>query len=189
MSAKEFFERDVEFVECGRLGRPMGIRGETAVFWNNGECPVPVGDELFVAESKEEYKTYRVAALREQGRSCVIRLEGIDSREAAADTTNLTLYVPATKLPPLSDGEYYSYQILGLDVVTEEGRSLGKVVKIFTAGENDIYEVLPDGAKKGSEILIPVIEDVVISIDPEAGRVIVRPMDGMLEVNIPKPKG
>jgi len=181
MFAKEFFGDGAELVECGRIGRPIGLRGESVVFWNSDDCPVSVGDELFIAESKKKYERCRVAALREHGRSFIMRLEGIDSREDAAEVTNRSLYIPEDRLPDLPDGEYYSYQILGIEVVTEEGRSIGRVVKIFTVGENDVYEILPEGAKRGDEILIPVIEDVVIKIDLGEGRITIRPMEGMLD--------
>jgi 16S rRNA processing protein RimM len=68
-----------------------------------------------------------------------------------------------------------------MEVETEDGGKLGRVVRIFTAGENDVYEVLPDGAKKGDEILIPAIGDVIISVDVEAKRMVIRPLEGMLD--------
>jgi ribosomal 30S subunit maturation factor RimM len=52
-------------------------------------------------------------------------------------------------------------------------------VRIFTAGENDVYEVLPEGARKGEEILLPAIKDVIISVDLIAGQMMVRLMEGM----------
>jgi 16S rRNA processing protein RimM len=173
---------NVVWVECGRIGRPLGLRGECAVYWNSGTCPVEIGGELFlVKKGEEDRQSYRVAALREQGRLHVVRFEGVADRTAAQDLRGAALSIPSDRLPALPQGEYYSFQILGLEVLTEDGRSLGRVVRIFSAGENDVYEVLPEEGKRGEEILIPATSEVILSVDLKAGRIMVRPLEGMLD--------
>lgn len=173
---------NTEWVSSGRIGRAVGLKGECAVYWNDAECPVSVGTELFVDTGDGKGpKSYKVAALRKQGRFHVLRLTGVEDRNEARRLANAEIVRPADSLPKLPPGQYYCYQILGMEVETEDGRKLGRVVRIFTAGENDVYEVLPDGAKKGDEILIPAIGDVIISVDVEAKRMVVRPLEGMLD--------
>lgn len=159
----------------------MGLAGECRVIWSNGDCPVAVGSELFLLDKDNHYKPHKVAALRRQGRFSVVRFDGTDDRASAQGLSSRIVYIPEDLLEPLPRGEYYSYQILGLGVFLEDGRRIGEVVRIFTAGENDVYEVLPDGAPKGREILIPAISSVVIDIDLAAHRMTVRPMEGMME--------
>jgi 16S rRNA processing protein RimM len=170
------------WVQCGRIGRAIGLKGECAVFWASGRCPVDVGGELFLVAADGATRTaYRVASLRSQGRGAVVRFEGVGDRTAAESIRGAAVELPAAKLPALPAGEYYCYQILGLLVVTEEGRELGTIVRIFTAGENDVYEVRPDGGSRGAEILIPAIAEVVLAVDLAAKRVTVRPLEGMLD--------
>ncbi len=172
-------ERKTVWVECGRIGRPIGLRGDCAVFWNNDRAPVTIGGELFLEMPGEGgRRSCIVAALRRQGRSHVVRFEGVDDRDGAAALTHARLLLPADRLPALPAGEYYAYELIGLAVVTEEGRELGCIVKIFTAGENDVYEVRDDA---GHEHLVPAIKDVIRDIDLEEGRVTIRPLEGMLE--------
>jgi 16S rRNA processing protein RimM len=171
-----------EWVSCGRIGRALGLKGECVVFWNSDECPVDVGTPLFIqSEDGSSHTQYKVAALRIQGRLNVLRLEGIDDRTQARLLTGKEIVRPADHLPKLPEDQYYCYQILGLEVFTEDGKDLGRIVRIFTAGENDVYEVLPDGAKRGDEILLPAIKDVIVSVDIDAGRMVVRLMEGMLD--------
>lgn len=172
--------QDVKWVECGKIGRAIGLKGDCSVFWQSGECPVETGGELFIQKADSDYKSYKVAALRMHGRLSVVRFEGINDRESASSLTNSFIYIPEEELAPLEDGEYYSYQILGMDVFTEDENPLGKVVRIFTAGENDVYEVMPEGGKNGDEIMLPAIADVVLSIDVETNKMTVRPMEGMV---------
>jgi len=173
---------DRQWVVSGRIGRAVGLKGECAVYWSDDECPAEVGAELFIdAGDGEGPRPYRMAALRKQGRFYVLRLEGIDDRSAAQRLVNREILIPAENLPGLPEGQYYCYQILGMEVETEGGERLGRVVRIFTAGGSDVYEVLPHGGKKGSEILVPAIEDVIVSVDVEANRMVIRPLEGMLD--------
>jgi len=174
--------QDKKLVECGRIGRAVGLCGECAVHWSSGSPPVEIGEKLFISKRDDsEYMEYEVAALRRQGRFYVVRFAEVEDRDAAKKFSNAHIFIQEDRLAPLPEGEYYSYQILGLEVFTEEGRALGKLVRIFTAGDNDVYEVLPDGGRKGGEILIPAIQDVILSVDLKAGKIIVRPLEGMLD--------
>ena len=172
-----------KWVECGQIGRAIGLKGDVAVAWASGRSPVAEGGELFISTkaNPEEYRGVFVAALRKQGRSCVVRFEGTSDRSAAESLRGARIYLPEERLPALADGEYYTYQIVGLDVFTEEGELLGQVKSIFTAGETDVYEVCGERAPKGKELLIPAIADIVRSIDLSAGRIVVRLLDGMLD--------
>ena len=174
-------KEDVKWVECGKVGRAVGLKGEVAVKWNNDKSPIEVGEEIFLKVNNGEYKPYKVAALRKQGRSSVMRIEEVSDRTGASKLNNCELFLPKDRLAELSEGEFYSYQILGLKVLDEEGCLLGDVIRIFTAGENDVYEVMPKDGKKGDEILIPAIEGVIEKIDLEDGVIKVHLLDGMLD--------
>lgn len=108
----------------------------------------------------------------------MVSLKGIEDPKDAAALTHEILYIPESELPKLPNGEFYSYQILGLTVETENGEELGKIANIFSTGSNDVYEVKP---KKGETILIPAIKNVIVKIDIEKRRMIIKPMEGMLD--------
>lgn len=173
------FDKGDGFIICGRIGRAVGLKGECAVRWSSGLSPVEIGDEIFLGAPEEKsLKAYEVAALRRQGRFYVLRLKGVEDRNAAQGLTNLDVYVSKAGLPTLGDGEYYCYQLVGLRVVTEDGRELGRIEQIFTAGENDVYQVRSDD---GDELMIPATDEVVISIDLDEKRVVIKPLEGMLD--------
>ena len=79
-------------------------------------------------------------------------------------------------LPDLDDDEYYAFEIQGMDVVSTDGRNLGKVANIFSTGSNDVYVV--DGPL--GEILIPAIKDVIVKMDVPGKKMIVRLIEGLL---------
>lgn len=168
------------WIECGQIGRPVGLRGENSVTWASGSSPVAADGDVFIRSDGESYKPRRIAAIRKQGRSSIVRFTGVEDRNAAERLRGVKLYIPADSLVKPSGGEHYTYEMIGLDVVTEDGRLLGKIKGIFSNGAHDIYEVnLIDCVKK--ELLIPAVDNIVLSIDIDAGKMIVRLLDGMME--------
>jgi len=171
--------RPSKWVECGVFGRPWGIKGQFVVFWESGACPVEVGrGEVWTREPGGGHVPHLVLASRFHNGRSVVSLEGVTNPNEAKLFTNKKIYLPEDVLPKLAKNEYYCYQILGLDVETTSGKKIGKVVKIFSTGSNDVYEVKPP---KGETILIPAIKSVVIEVDIEKGKLVIEPMKGMLD--------
>jgi len=77
---------------------------------------------------------------------------------------------------PLASNEFYIHDLLGCEVVTEDGQTLGKITNILSNPANDIYVV---GAGK-DEILLPAVRDVIKSVDIAARRVVATPTPGLL---------
>ena len=111
----------------------------------------------------------------QRGRA-ILKLVGVDSVTAAEALRHCLLEVPEDDLRPLGEGEYYHFQILGLEVRTTAGEVLGRVEQIISTGSNDVFVV------RGSrgEVLIPAVDDVVKSMDPAAGRIEVEAVEGLL---------
>ncbi len=106
----------------------------------------------------------------------VLKLEGIDTAEAANKLRGEIVYVERKDAPALADGEYFWYQIIGLRVRTVAGEELGAVEDILITGANDVYVVRgPRG-----EVLIPALDDVVRRIDLDAGLMVVELPEGLL---------
>ena len=106
-----------------------------------------------------------------------LKLEGTDDREAATALRGEYLLVREADLEPLPEGEFYRFQLIGLQVLTTGGRDLGRVSDIISTKENDVFVVTgPTG-----ENLIPVIEDVVQEIDVEGKTVTIEAIPGLLK--------
>jgi 16S rRNA processing protein RimM len=109
-------------------------------------------------------------------RSLLIKFKDIDTPEAAARLHSAYMQVPLEETAPLPDGQFYVFDLIGSQVVTEDGRDIGRVRDILPMPANDVIVIdSPQG-----EVLIPIIEDVVIDIDAGDQRVVIRPMPGLL---------
>lgn len=106
----------------------------------------------------------------------IMKLQGCDTANEAARLRGKTLSVPMEEAVPLSPGQYYWHQIIGLEVWTVQGQSIGVVTDILHTGSADVY-IVRAGDK---EVLIPAIEDVIKAIDLELGRITIEPMPGLL---------
>jgi 16S rRNA processing protein RimM len=106
----------------------------------------------------------------------IVTLPGVDNPEAAAGLRQKTLDIPATELRELPDGQYYQFDIIGMEVFTTDGIRLGKVTDILNCG-NDVYVVKGEA----KEILIPATKDVIKNIDLKNKRITIEPIEGLLE--------
>lgn len=101
----------------------------------------------------------------------LVRFEELASRESAERLRDR--YLEVVPEAPLPAGRYYWHQLQGLAVTTTTGQDLGTVVDVFRAGEGEVYVVRGGGL---GEILVPAVKNVVVELDPEAGRMVVDPV-------------
>ncbi len=160
----------------GRVLRPHGVHGELRVeILTDSPEHLSEVETLYVGKSR---RPYHLDSVRLHQKIALLKLASCDDRNAADELRGEYLYVAAEDAVPLDVDEVYEYQVVGLTVVTDEGQLLGEVVEVFTApGANDVFVVHgPLG-----EILIPAIEEVVIGLELEARRLVVRLLPGLLD--------
>jgi 16S rRNA processing protein RimM len=115
--------------------------------------------------------------VRGQGGRWIVKFKDFKTIEQAQGLVGRSLEVYSEDFQPLPVGEYYWFQIEGLQVFDEEGRYYGTVNEIIVTGSNDVY-VVQDGDK---ELLLPMIDSVVKSIDPKENKLIFHIIEGLLE--------
>jgi 16S rRNA processing protein RimM len=146
-----------ERVVVGRVGRSHGLDGSFVVEdASEDERWFAVGARVLADGAEVEV----VAAKRAGGRP-VVKLDRSVRRGTA-------LEVERAALPPPEPDEYYVFQLVGLDVLQEDGRALGKVTTVSPGVANDVLEL-------DSGVALPMVEDCVRDIDLEAGHILVAP--------------
>ncbi len=88
-----------------------------------------------------------------------------------------TVFIAASDLPALKPGEFYYYQVLGMEVRLTDGRSLGMIEEVISTGANEVWEVRGEMG----EVLVPVIEDVVKAIDFDSRVATIEAIPGLLD--------
>lgn len=159
-------------VVVGALTKPHGVRGEVVVV-NRSDNPdrwVP-GAVVYLGD-----RALTVASVRERSAGrLLVAFEGIHDR-AAAEALRGEVTVPQAWLPPLEEGQWWPSQLEGCVVTTDRGRELGQVADVIFNPANDLW-VARDA--DGVETLIPVLADVVLEVDVDGRRILVRDIPGL----------
>lgn len=161
-----------EFLAVGRITRAHGIRGEVAVLkLTEVEARFAAGSALRL----EDGRRLTVDAVRPHGHRLLVKFQEIADRTVAEELRGEVLLVPAAEAPPPTEGSFWVHQVVGLEVVTESGRRLGPVREVLHNPANDLWVVDgPDG-----EVLIPALGHVVVEVDLQARRAVVREVEGL----------
>lgn len=163
------------FLAVGKLHRPHGVHGEIIMeVLTDFPERLETGVTLFVGK---DHQPVRLKSRRWHNQNLLISFEGYMNPEALGVFVNQLVQVRADDRPPLPEGEYYHHQLIGLQVVDENGNPLGRLKQILETGANDVYIVQPE---QGKEILLPAIDSVLLSFDLARGQIIVHLLPGLL---------
>ena len=162
-------EEAQSLVELGKVNGVFGIQGWVKVFSYTSPRIQITDYRRWLVRHNGQDQEYRVLRGREQGKAIVAQLEGIDTRNASEALVGATIFVYSHQLVQLGEGEYYWSQLIGLNVLNEQGVDLGNLEWLFETGNNDVMVVQGD-----KERFIPYIRDnFVKKVDLESGTILV----------------
>jgi 16S rRNA processing protein RimM len=163
-----------KLLEIGQIVNTHGLRGDLKVMpW----CDDPeMFHELeYVLIDNKEFKIEKSSLHKNM---VLLKLEGINDINDAQGYKNKVLRIPREELGELPDGTYYICDLLGCSVETDAGVGLGKICDIIKTGSNDVY-VVENSEKR--QTLIPVIDEVIRSVDIAEKRIIITPLKGLID--------
>jgi 16S rRNA processing protein RimM len=147
---------------AGRVGRAHGLDGS---FYVTRPRPRLLLEGAEVTVGGRARRIVRRAGTEQRP---IVRLDGIDGREAAEELRGLELTVATAAAPALGDGEWWAHELEGC-VVSDGDRRIGSVSRMIELPSCEALEVLPAGG--GPPLLVPMVRDAIRSIDPAGGRV------------------
>jgi len=168
----------MDWVPVGDITKTHGLKGEVKLrplVTDPGLVQGALRARL-VGDGEEPAETV-LEKVRGQGGRWIVKFKDCKTIEQAQTLVGRSLEIYDEDFQPLPDGEYYWFQIEGLQVYDEEGRYYGTVNEIIVTGSNDVY-VVQDGDK---ELLLPMIDSVVKSIDLKENKLIFHIIEGLLE--------
>lgn len=156
-----------DYFKVGQIVNTHGIKGEVKV--------------MVLTNDANNFKRYgkvcvegqwkKIESVKFQKDRVILKLEGINSMNDAETYKQKYLEVLRSDEPELEDDEYYIQDIIGAKVFDTEGKNLGEIADVIQTKNNDVYWI-----KKPKELLIPVLEDIVLEIDVDEKKVIIRPI-------------
>lgn len=108
----------------------------------------------------------------------LLKFKGYDSINDIEKYKGCSLYVTREDAVRLRKDEYFVADLIGMEVFLEDGSAFGKLTDVMTTGANDVYVITIADRR---EILVPAIKDCILSVDPEAGRMEIHLLPGLME--------
>jgi len=167
-------------LRVGRIVKPHGLQGEVVVRGAGLDANAvrQLGPVRLVRENGPVVKQASIESARAHGPDLLIRFSIAHDPDEAAELRGLWIEVERAALPDAGPGQVYYYELLGLDVVEEDGRVLGRVRDIVPTGAHEVRVV--EG--ETGEILIPYHPGTILGWNPAAAKIIVRLPEGLLDV-------
>jgi 16S rRNA processing protein RimM len=167
----------------GKVVGLHGIKGEVKLL------PYPGLDDFhwqtLSLKKGKTLKKHKVLGVRTNKKLFLLKLEGFTSCETSIGLVGSEVMIEKSELPENEPGEYYLFELIGLDVYdvsdvsgvsNEDGVKVGRVTGIMPAGGNDLLQV----EAESGEVLIPAIEEFLLDVDIENKKIVVRLLEGML---------
>lgn len=166
-----------EFLEVGQIVGTHGIRGEMRVNpWADSPEFLKQFKTLYYDNKGE--KSVKVLAARPHGNVVILKVEGIETVEAASALRNRVLYIRRSDAK-IDENSYFIEELIGCQVIDADDESVcyGTLSDVSETGANDVWHIENDG----KEYLIPAIPDVVINADVKNNTVVIRPLKGIFD--------
>ena len=152
----------------GKLGSTYGIRGWLRIYSSTEQAESIFDYKPWFLKIKGEWQPTELENWRHHNHEIIVKLKGVDDREAAQTLANVEIGVDLSVFPELEEGDYYWHDLIGCSVVNLEGYTMGTVTEMMETGSNDVLVVKANtkDAFGKQERLIPFLyEQVVKRVD------------------------
>ena len=168
-----------ELIPVGKIIGSHGIRGQMKLHSYSGNADsLSAVTSVTLKSPGGALHEFKITCFKANSGKFIIGLQSIDDINLVQPFVGNEVCLKRGQLPGLEEDEYYWSDLIGLQVVTDDGTLLGTVVDIFETGSSDIYVVRCEER----EHLIPAIADVIKSVDLTGGRIVITPLDGLLDL-------
>jgi len=166
------------FVAIGKISAPAGLRGEVRVIrWTDSKDRFGLLREVWVGDDEETGTKFGINGVRYTSTGVVLKLESIESRTQAEDLVGKFVLVPANEKARPASGSYFIDDVVGLRVVTEEGKQVGVICEVLRLPSNDLWQV-DTGA---GVVSIPAVKEFIRRVDVPSKTVVIHEIEGLLE--------
>ena len=169
-----------QFLEIGRITKLQGLQGEVRVQYYCNEPEMLCDfDTLYLGKEHTPVNPQKARYLKAD--VAVLKLKGVDTPEDAEKLIGKMLYFDRDDME-LPEDTWFIQDIIGLDVYdADSGKLYGKVDDIYQNGTADVYSVK---TPSGAQLMFPAIPEVLLDTDTEAGRITIRPLDGLFDPEV-----
>ncbi len=167
-----------DLLRIGVVTTTHGIRGEVKVFPTTDDVKRFKKCDEVILKTREGNLTLHVETAKFFKNIVILKFREFDNINEVERFRKCDLMVTRDQALPLAEGQYYLCDVIGAEVVEEDGSHIGKVTDVIETGANNVFAIQTD---EGKEVLFPVIPDCIKKVDTKAGIVTAHIMKGLME--------
>ncbi len=171
-----------DLLQVGVISTTHGIRGEVKVFPTTDDAERFKKLKQVILDTGKEQLELEITQVKFFKNLVILKFKGIDNINDVEQYKGKGLFVTREHAVKLKANEYFIADLIGLNVVTDEGEEIGTLGDVLQTGANDVYVI----EKGPEELLIPAIKECILEVNLEAKRMKVHLLDGLRELNIKK---
>ena len=165
-----------DLLKVGVITTTHGVRGEVKVFpTTDAERFMEL--EYVILDTGREKRELTIQNVKFFKNLVILKFEGIDNINDIEKYKGKELWVPREEAQELDEDEYYIGDLIGMDVLLEDGTRFGSLKDVMETGANDVYVV---ETEEGKEVLLPAIHDFIMDVDIEKNAMTIHLMKGLL---------
>ncbi|MBQ6833498.1 MAG: ribosome maturation factor RimM [Lachnospiraceae bacterium] len=166
-------------LRVGVITSTHGVRGEVKVFPTTDDMNRFKKLKTVILDLGKEQKTLTVEHVKFFKNMVILKFKGLDNINDVEMWRQKDLLITRDQAVKLQPNENFIVDLIGLQVITDEGVKLGVMIDVLQTGANDVYIVKMES---GKEVLLPAIKDCILNVDLEKGEMLVHVLDGLLDL-------
>lgn len=165
-----------QLLQVGAITSTHGVRGEVKVFPTTDDPARFKKLKKVILNDGRQQLEMEIASVKFFKNMVILKFKGIDDINDVEKYRKATLWVTREDAVPLEEDEYYIADLIGMNVVSDEGEQLGRITDVLQTGANDVYVISkPDTP----DLLVPAIKDCIKTVDLEEGRMVIHLLPGL----------
>lgn len=165
-----------QLLQVGAITSTHGVRGEVKVFPTTDDPARFKKLKKVILNDGRQQLEMEIASVKFFKNMVILKFKGIDDINDVEKYRKATLWVTREDAVPLEEDEYYIADLIGMNVVSDEGEQLGRITDVLQTGANDVYVISrPDTP----DLLVPAIRDCIKTVDLEEGRMVIHLLPGL----------
>ena len=165
-------------IAIGQIAKSNGVRGAVNIRSLTDDAQrFTKLKAVWIGRAEEKATRYEVESVRVQNERVVLKLHNVNDRNAADDLREQIVFVQENEAVKPRKGSYFIHDLIGMEVLTEEGEVVGQVKDVWQMPANDVWVV----RNNGKEVLVPAVKEFIKSVDAERRTIVIHAVEGLLE--------
>lgn len=166
-----------QLLQVGVISSTHGVRGEVKVYPTTDDALRFKSLKKVILDTGKEQLPLEIQNVKFFKQFVILKFKGIDNINDIERYKHCPLMIEREDAVPLEEDEHFIADMIGMQVVTEDGKQFGTLKDVMETGANDVYII---SSEEHGEVLLPAIKECILNVDEEEGKMTVHLMDGLI---------